>query len=62
MVYFLPCSTARRYTRSAQILNITNQANASSVKGHSGIDRRSIIYFPHRQIIRRYSQRSINDV
>lgn len=30
MVYFFPCSTARRYTKSAQIFNITNQANASS--------------------------------
>ena len=27
---FSPCSTARRYTKSAQIFNITSQANASS--------------------------------
>ena len=33
-----------------------------AMKGHSGIDRRSIIYFLHRKIMRRYSQRLINDV
>ena len=33
------------------------------MKGHGGIDRRNnIIYFLHHKIIRRYSQRSINDV
>ena len=30
MVYFSPCSIARRYTKGAQIFNITNQANAPS--------------------------------
>ena len=32
------------------------------MKGHSGIDRRSIIHFLHHKIIRRYSQWSINDI
>ena len=36
MVYFSPCSTARRYTKSAQIFNITSQANGASGNGGNG--------------------------
>ena len=68
MVYFFvrALSTARRYIKCAQIFNITNQAMHHPMKEHSGIDRRSIIYFLHRKIMRRYSQwsiyGSINDI
>ena len=62
MVYFSHALEPGATQKVHKFLTLPAKQMHHPTKGHSGIDHRSVIYFLHHKIMRRYSQRSINDV